>query len=177
MLKTTPNLHGFPSLSVAVWVAATEEMWIIDFIVCPPESVISISQQVSMYLLLQTGSSSDYVAVVSARACNALSLLITNIHMRYFSLKAHLNPACLCRFSFIPTVKFSLHSASTRSLRKSLLLQMARALQLPVSTHCILQLHITSSVQSSLCSRRDKPETWYLWVLGSGRSQSARFAK
>lgn len=100
-------------------------------LLCFPETVISSSLQVSMYLLLQTGSSSEYVTAVSGGLI-LLCFLITNIHMRHFSCKTHLNPAWLCRFSFIPTAKFFLHSGLKKSLCKSLPLQMASTLQLPV---------------------------------------------
>lgn len=100
-------------------------------LLCLPESVISSSQQVSMYLLLLTGSSSEYVTAMSGGLI-LHCLLITNIHMRHFYSKTHLNPAWLCRFSFIPTVKFFLHSGFTKSLYKSLPLQVAQTLQLLV---------------------------------------------
>lgn len=125
-------------------------------LLCFPETVISSSLQVSMYLLLQTGSSSEYVTAVSGGLI-LLSLLITNIHMRHFSCKTHLNPAWLCRFSFIPTAKFFLHSGLKKTCVNPCLSRWHQLCSYWFTTHHMLQLFIPCLVQSSLCSRGHKP--------------------
>lgn len=115
-----------------------------------------------MYLLLLTGSSSEYVTAVSGGLI-LHCLLITNIHMRHFSSKTHLNPAWLCRFRFIPTAKFFLHSGFTKSLYKSLPLQMAQILQLLVhyTSHItIIHTLFSTKLQRSQTKRLGTCEQW-----------------
>lgn len=164
MLKSSPNLPGFPSLPVAVWVAATHGIWIIDFTVGPPESAISVShfhQPAGEYVL----AASNWVRlrVSDTGICKDLCCTKSPIHSyEAFLLQGSsedslfillLEKACVNRF-------FS----RWHRWRSYQLLH-------------ILQLFIPRSVQSSLCFRDDKPETWYLWTLGSRRSHSAGIAK
>lgn len=95
-------------------------------LLCLPETVISSSQQVSMYLLLQTGSSSEYVTAVSGGLI-LRSLLITNIH-KAFLFQDSPEFCMAVQVQLYSTVKFFLHSCFTKSLCKSLPLQTLQLL-------------------------------------------------
>lgn len=123
-------------------------------LLCLSETVISSRQQVSMYLLPQTGSSSDYVTTMS-RGLILHCLLITNINEAFlFQDSPESCMAVQVQLYFYSEI---LHSGFTKSLCKSLPLQWHRLCSYWFTAHHILQLCIPCSGQSSFCPRGLKP--------------------